>query len=90
MAELLRVVTPGGRLVLGTGSLGQMATSAVRRDVVTFIAEVTRERLLFLGRLVEERKLRPVIERMYPLEQTAAAIEHVESRHVRGKVVVVP
>jgi NADPH:quinone reductase-like Zn-dependent oxidoreductase len=67
-----------------------MAASATRRDVVGFIADVTRERLLFLSRLVEAGHLRPVIERTYELEHTAEAIRHVESHHTRGKVVVVP
>ena len=90
LADLRRVLAPGGKIVLVTGSLAQMAASATRRDVVGFIADVTRERLLFLSRLVEAGHLRPVIERTYELEHTAEAIRHVESHHTRGKVVVVP
>jgi len=90
LADLRRVLTPGGKIVLVTGSLAQMAASATRRDVVGFIADVTRERLLFLSGRVEAGHLRPVIERTYELEHTAAAIRHVESHHTRGKVVVVP
>ena len=90
LADLRRVLAPGGKIVLVTGSLAQMAASAMRRDVVGFIADVTRERLLFLSRLVEAGHLRPVIERTYELEHTAEAIRHVESHHTRGKVVVVP
>ena len=89
-ADLRRVLAPGGRIVLVIGSLGQMAAAAVRRDVVGFIADVTRDRLLFLTRLVDEGRLRPVIERTYALEQTAEAIRHVESHRTRGKVVVLP
>ena len=90
LGDLRRVLAPGGKIVLVTGSLAQMAASATRRDVVGFIADVTRERLLFLSRLVEAGHLRPVIERTYELEHTAEAIRHVESHHTRGKVVVVP
>jgi len=90
LADLRRVLAPGGKIVLVTGSLAQMAASGMRRDVVGFIADVTRERLLFLSRLVEAGHLRPVIERTYELEHTAEAIRHVESHHTRGKVVVVP
>ncbi len=90
LGDLRRVLAPGGKIVLVTGSLAQMAASAMRRDVVGFIADVTRERLLFLSRLVEAGHLRPVIERTYELEHTAEAIRHVESHHTRGKVVVVP
>jgi NADPH:quinone reductase-like Zn-dependent oxidoreductase len=80
----------GDRVVLVTGSLPQLAASLPRRDVVSFIASVNRDDLLFLNRLVEAGELRPVLERTYPLEQTAEAIAHVESRRTRGKVVVVP
>ena len=90
LADLRRVLVPGGKIVLVTGSLAQMAASAMRRDVVGFIADVTRERLVFLSGLVEAGHLRPVIERTYELEHTAEAIRHVESHHTRGKVVVVP
>ena len=90
LADLRRVLAPGGKIVLVTGSLAQMAASATRRDVVGFIADVTRERLVFLSGLVEAGHLRPVIERTYGLEHTAEAIRHVESHHTRGKVVVVP
>ena len=90
LGDLRRVLAPGGKIVLVTGSLAQMAASAMRRDVVGFIADVTRERLVFLSGLVEAGHLRPVIERTYELEHTAEAIRHVESHHTRGKVVVVP
>jgi len=90
LGDLWRVLAPGGKIVLVTGSLAQMAASAMRRDVVGFIADVTRERLVFLSGLVEAGHLRPVIERTYELEHTAEAIRHVESHHTRGKVVVVP
>ena len=90
LGDLWRVLAPGGKIVLVTGSLAQMAASATRRDVVGFIADVTRERLVFLSGLVEAGHLRPVIERTYELEHTAEAIRHVESHHTRGKVVVVP
>jgi len=88
LRDLRRAMAPGGRIVLVIGSLAQMATSVLRRDLVMFIAEVTRDGLLYLGELVEAGELRPVIERAYALEQTGDAIRHVESRHARGKVVV--
>jgi NADPH:quinone reductase-like Zn-dependent oxidoreductase len=88
LRDLRQATAPEGRIVLVTGSLAQMAASLARRDVVAFIADVTRDDLLYVGELVEAGELRPVIERAYALEQAGDAIRHVATRHVRGKVVV--
>lgn len=88
LRDLRQATAPEGRIVLVTGSLAQMAASLARRDVVAFIADVTRDDLLYVGELVEAGELRPVIERAYALEQAGDAIRHVATRHARGKVVV--
>jgi NADPH:quinone reductase-like Zn-dependent oxidoreductase len=42
----------------------------------------------FLGQLVDAGKLTPVIDRTYPLEETAQAIRYLEEGRARGKVVI--
>jgi NADPH:quinone reductase-like Zn-dependent oxidoreductase len=44
--------------------------------------------LLVLKELVESGKLRPVIDRTFPLAETADALRYIEGGHARGKVVV--
>ncbi|MGB5981989.1 MAG: NAD(P)-dependent alcohol dehydrogenase [Nonlabens sp.] len=48
----------------------------------------SKEAFLNLKRLAEQDKLRPVIDKVYPLEEMAEAHKYVEMGHKRGNVVV--
>jgi NADPH:quinone reductase-like Zn-dependent oxidoreductase len=53
-----------------------------------FIAKVNKADLQLLADLVREGKMRSVIDRRFPLEETGAALEYLGAGHARGKVVV--
>jgi NADPH:quinone reductase-like Zn-dependent oxidoreductase len=46
------------------------------------------EGLLDLTELIEAGKVTPVMDRIYPLNETATAIGHVGEGHARGKTAI--
>ena len=47
-----------------------------------------REELLAVTGLIEDGKVTPVVDRTYPLAETAQAVRTVEQGHARGKLVI--
>ena len=99
------VLQPQGILVtIGGGSPGQdkwigamlrpmkirMAQSLARQPLITFRSDPDQQDLTFLAGLMQEGKLRSVIDRRYTLNEVPAAVGYVESGRARGKVVIVP
>jgi NADPH:quinone reductase-like Zn-dependent oxidoreductase len=52
------------------------------------IAKTEKQDLLFIKELLETGKIVPVIDRRYPLRETAEALRYLEKGHARGKVIV--
>ena len=60
----------------------------VRQQGGLFLSLPNKEDLAALKELVESGKIAPVIDRTYPLSETAEAVGHVGEGHARGKVVI--
>ncbi|WP_035933348.1 NAD(P)-dependent alcohol dehydrogenase [Knoellia aerolata] len=82
-----------GRAVLGSipRMFGLMARSAVSDQIpkASFSSRPKLEYLRELADLASAGRLRPVIDRTFPLEDAAAALEHLASGTARGRVVLV-
>ena len=92
-------LTPDGKLVyVGAGSgpggpIGRFITASfrarmLRQPVVVFVSWDSTDDLLTLKGLIEAGKVTPVIDRTYPLSESADAIRHLELGRARGKVVI--
>ena len=95
------MLAPGGTLVavggpkrnLLIGPLGNRLWLKLRsvpgdRRVTLMLAKVTRVELEFLGGLLEEGSVTPVVERTYGLAETAKAFDRLGQGHAQGKLVV--
>ncbi len=101
LKRLRGVLTPKGILVLnGGGSPGHVfgPVAGLLKAVVAnlFVSQrlrplppkQKREELLAVTELIDDGKLTPIVDRTYPLAETAEGLRHVEQGHARGKVVV--
>ena len=67
---------------------GRLATWGTRKKLVSGNVVYSTERLEYLKGLVEEGKVRVVIDRTYPLEETAEAHRYVETGRKIGNVII--
>ncbi len=97
MFEYKRALAPTGRYVVTGGSmaqllqamlLGPLFSMAGHQKMGNMQARPNQKDLAFLKELLEAGNLVPVIDRSYPLSETAEAIRYLEAGHARGKVVI--
>ncbi|HEY5442571.1 MAG TPA: NADP-dependent oxidoreductase, partial [Candidatus Saccharimonadales bacterium] len=63
----------------------------VREYNITYIhqsSQATAERLAKVAELVDAGKLKVNVDKIFPLDQAAEALEHLKTGHPRGKVVI--
>ena len=100
LAACRQVLTPGGTLVLnsGTGVRGfrfyvrlvrpLLLSPFVKHDLRRYLSTPNQSDLLVLTEYAAAGKLRPVVDRTFPLAEVPAALRHIEGGHARGKVVI--
>ena len=65
-----------------------LAALGSSRKVMFFVAKFTPEDLMVLRDLLETGRVKPFVERTYPLTQIAGAMRYLGTGHARGKIVV--
>lgn len=95
LGQLRHLLVRGGTLAPNSsaGGLRRVFASFALSPIVgqklrPFVSLPNKQDLLALRDMIEAGKLTPVIDRTYPLAETAAALAYVEQGHARGKVVI--
>ena len=99
LSAMRRVLSPNGKCVIAGAPKKMSAVFAwllkifarswlLRQNFKFLIANINRDDLTTFGELIRAGKITPVIDRRYPLSETADAMAYAEEGHARAKVVI--
>ena len=101
LTDLRRVLTPTGTLIPNGGGFdnrwlasgGRIMRAAVlfqfgSQTLGNFLVASNHADLVAIAELIEAGKVMPVMDRTYPLSETAQAIDHVGTGRARGKIAI--
>ena len=98
ISDYRRALTPTGVYVQTGGSTTQMSQAMIQGPWISMtgsqkmgsmgVAKPNQNDLVTMKNLLEAGKVKPVIDRTYPLSEVAAAIRYFEEGHAQGKVVI--
>jgi NADPH:quinone reductase-like Zn-dependent oxidoreductase len=91
-----RILSSGGICIVVGGALSQVMKALLfgsllsigSKKIRVLAAKPNAEDLAFIIKLVEEGKVKPVIDRQYPLAKTAEAMRYHSGGHALGKVII--
>ncbi|MDP1725949.1 MAG: NAD(P)-dependent alcohol dehydrogenase [Bacteroidota bacterium] len=96
LLDYKRTLAPGGVFVMIGGSLSQIFKSLIFGGILSFgskkmksmMAKSNKTDLEMLSKLMEKGSIKPVIERLYSLNQSAEAMNYLSKGHASGKLVI--
>lgn len=86
--KLLEILKPGGTLVSTVGIVNKELIDNKGLKGIQYMARGNRDQLTQISKLVDEEKIKPVVEEVLPLKDAKKAQEISEQRHTRGKIVL--
>jgi NADPH:quinone reductase-like Zn-dependent oxidoreductase len=98
ISDYRRALSPKGIYVQTGGSMRQMTQAMLQGPWISKtgsqkmgnmgVAKPNQNDLVMIKELLEAGKVKPVVDRCYPLAETAEAIRYLEEGHAQGKVVI--
>jgi NADPH:quinone reductase-like Zn-dependent oxidoreductase len=90
MEDCERALTPTGLYVLAGGDVSRIIQASMSKSprIRNHSQSLNQQDLILLKDLVESGKVVPVIDRRFPMKETAVAVGYYGKRHSRGKVVI--
>lgn len=92
-AANIRALNPNGRYLTANPRLSVMLRSVFtnlfsKKTAKFAFAQETREELLMLKQMIEDEKIKSIVDRVYPMEQAADSHSRVETERRLGAVVI--
>jgi NADPH:quinone reductase-like Zn-dependent oxidoreductase len=99
LSQLKQLLRPGGTLVpVGTEAgnrwvggkawIQAMLLSRLKRHLRPLTTQPNQADLQFVAELLEAGKIRPVIDKTFPLSEAPEAIRYLTAGHARGKIII--
>ena len=96
LIDYKRALKPGGKCVMIGGSMSQIFSSLLlgwtmsvgSKKVYSLAAKPNQKDLEFVINLAADNKIKPVIDRYYPLDKVADAIRYISEGHASGQVII--
>lgn len=97
ISDYKRALSPNGSYVMTGGSMAQLSQAMFlgpwismtgSKKMGSMSLKPNKSDLVFMKKLLEAGKVKPVIDRRYPLSEVPDALRYLEEGHARGKVVI--